>query len=451
VPCHWNFGTNNSLTPKIKLPAREMLISHVVSSLHIYWEKNAEHVSSLPIRNCQNGFKIIIPLKLVAVDLPSWASCYGIRNQILVPLECTDEEENSVDWRTVDWWLAIFLMLEAWHERTWEKFHGSIHSYSYRLKGWDSRAWDHAWVNRICLFLRRWYTESFKTSRDFFGYLPKPELILSHDVDAVCKTYPIRIKQSAFNFFNSLNLLLRLRIGRSLRKLTKGIRFLVGNEDWWIFDKLLEIEKSAGVTAVYNFYSDARPKNLKRWLMDPDYDMKSDRLKSLLGQLKGAGHKIGLHPTFDAWNDSELLEKQKKTLEKSLGSQVTYCRQHWLRFSWNDTWQSQARAGLTHDSTLMFNDRSGFRNSCATSWQPWNQLECKAHGITSTTSVVMDSHLFDYNNFNTHERNEYMRSWIKECKEVRGKTYLLWHPQTLTADYGWSDGFLMMLKAIADE
>ena len=50
-----------------------------------------------------------------------------------------------------------------------------------------------------------------------------------------------------------------------------------------------------------------------------------------------------------------------------------------------------------------------------------------------------------------NERNEYMRSWIKECKEVRGKTYLLWHPQTLTADYGWSDGFLMMLKAIADE
>ena len=28
------------------------------------------------------------------------------------------------------------------------------------------------------------------------------------------------------------------------------------------------------------------------------------------------GHEVGLHPTYDAWNDSELLEEQKKTLEE---------------------------------------------------------------------------------------------------------------------------------------
>ena len=42
-------------------------------------------------------------------------------------------------------------MLEGWHERIWEKVHGCIHSYSFRLKGWDTRAWDHAWVNRCYL------------------------------------------------------------------------------------------------------------------------------------------------------------------------------------------------------------------------------------------------------------------------------------------------------------
>ena len=97
----------------------------------------------------------------------------------------------------------------------------------------------------------------------------------------------------------------------------------------------------------------------------------------------------------------------------------------------------------------MFNDRSGFRNSCATSWKPWNQLENKAHSVTSTTSVIMDSHLFDYNDFNKFERNDHLRFWIKECKEVGGKTSLLWHPQTLTADYGWGTTFKKLIKELA--
>ena len=316
------------------------------------------------------------------------------------------------------------------------------------MKGWDSRVWDRAWVNRICLFLRNWYSKHFGTDNNFFGHLPKPELILSHDVDAVCKTHPIRIKQSAFHIFNSLNLLLKFKISDSIKKLTKGIKFFLSNENWWVFDRLLTIEKSSGVTAVYNFYSDIRSKNFKRWLMDPGYDLKSDRLKSLLRQLKDAGHEVGLHPTYDAWDDSELLEEQKKILEESLGSKVTHCRQHWLRFSWKDTWRCQTNAGLQQDSTLMFNDRSGFRNSCATNWKPWNQLERKAHRIKCSTSVMMDSHLFDYNNFNSDERNNYMRSWIKECREVAGKTYLLWHPQTLTKDYGWETSFRSLIQEL---
>ena len=47
-------------------------------------------------------------------------------------------------------------MLECWHERIWEKKFGPIHSYSFRLKGWDNRVWDYAWVNRIALFLKSW-------------------------------------------------------------------------------------------------------------------------------------------------------------------------------------------------------------------------------------------------------------------------------------------------------
>ena len=110
-----------------------------------------------------------------------------------------------------------------------------------------------------------------------------------------------------------------------------------------------------------------------------------------------------------------------------------------------DTWSCQANAGLRQDSTLMFNDRSGFRNSCATSWNPWDQIKGKSHSVSCITSVVMDSHLFDYSDFNDDERNKYMKTWLDECKSVGGQASFLWHPQTLTKDYGWNNSFQVLL------
>ena len=343
-------------------------------------------------------------------------------------------------------WFAIFLLLEGWHERKWEATHGVIHSYSYRLKGWDTRAWDHAWVNRIALFLRRWFCVEFKEDDEFFGQLPKAKILISHDVDAVSKTLPIRLKQSAFNFFNSVRSFWNGDLLSSLSYLRNGIRFFFSKEDWWVFDKLLELEEKNGVKAVYNFYGDDRPKSPQRWLMDPSYDTSDPRLKKLFEKLKKEGHEIGLHPTFDCWNDSVLLRRQKQLLEKNAGVEIQKCRQHWLRFSWQDTWRAQTKASIQVDSTLMFNDRSGFRNSTAISWSPWNIVENKQHELKCTTSVLMDSHLYDYQNFSSTERIDQIKSWTDECRSVYGECSLLWHPHTLTNDYGWEQGFKKLLQ-----
>jgi hypothetical protein len=426
-----------------------MLIKHVVSSLKNYWLENSEQLVSLKIVNVQSNLKISIPLQLEAVNLPKWANNCGVNGQLLVPKECVDFGNERVDWKKVDWWTAIFLMMEGWHERIWEKKYGVIHSYSFRLKGWDTRAWDHAWVNRIALFLRKWFCVEFKKIDDFFGQLPKAKLILSHDIDAVSKSLPIRLKQSAFNLLNSLRYLLKGNIIHSVSYLGKGFRMLLSNEDWWVFDKLLEIEEKAGIKAVCHFYADSRPKNLKRGLMDPSYDASKPNVRNLFEKLKKEGHEIGLHPSYDCWNDSVLLENQKQFLEKNAGIEINKCRQHWLRFSWRDTWVAQSSAGIETDSTLMFNDRPGFRNSSAIQWHPWNTKSGSRHQIMAQTSVLMDSHLYDYQALSAKNREKEISSWVDECKKVHGRTSFLWHPHTLSSDYGWEEGFTDLLEKIS--
>ena len=432
----------------MKLPDREKLVSHVVQSLSLYWSNNSKIIFSIPISNNQTDLSISIPLRMVSVSLPQWGEEFGVNGSLLVPRECIKECQGNDSWKKVDWWLAAFLLQECWHERLWEKAHGVIHSYSFRLKGWDTRAWDHAWVNRIGLFLRKWLLVENKKEEIFLGNMPKAKFEISHDVDAVSKTLPIRLKQGAFNFFNSYQLLIKGNFLDSFKVFGKAIRMLLSQEDWWVFEKLMQLEKKAGIQAVYHFYADDRSKNFKRWLMDPSYDVSTDQLKSLFGKIKKDGHKIGLHPTFDSWNNSELLNKQKNFLEHNLGGKVITCRQHWLRFSWNDTWNAQSKAGLERDSTLMFNDRAGFRNSSALSWNPWDYENSKSHQIKCLTSVIMDSHLYDYQNITTTVRICQIEKWLNECKSVHGECSTLWHPHTLTNDYSWDQGFYDLLEFI---
>ena len=51
----------------------------------------------------------------------------------------------------------------------------------------------------------------------------------------------------------------------------------------------------------------------------------------------------------------------------------------------------------------------------------------------------MDSHLFDYNDFNKVEKY-YIRFWVMECKEV-GVKFLSLASHTLSKDYGWPENF----------
>lgn len=432
----------------MNLPSRDLLTSHVVYSLKSYWPENSEKLLDLPIPNFQVNLKLSLPLQLEEIAMPAWATDLGIDGQLLVPKESVKSSSNQFNWEHVDWWLAIFLLLEGWHERHWEKAKGVIHSYSFKLKGWDKRAWEHAWVNRIALFLRKWLGIILNKTDKYLGPLPKARIFLSHDVDAVSKTMPIRLKQSAFNFFNFSRSLLNGNFHRSTKFLIKGVRFLFINEEWRFFEKLLKLEKEKGIKAVYNLCADPRKKDLKGWFMDPIYDISSPMIQKLCSKIIEGGHEIGIHPTYDCWKDGLLLKKQKVFLEKNVGIKINKCRQHWLRFSWKDTWMMQMKAGIQTDTTLAFNDRPGFRNSSCLTWEPWGTKNEKRLSFKCTNTTLMDSHLFDYNDLSSEERVKEINRLRGECNDVFGQCYFLWHPQTLSKDYDWEDTFFELIKNI---
>ena len=435
----------------LPLPDPHLIQIHVLSSLDRFWPGGAAHLKSVPVAILKSLPRIEPPLRLVSVMLPDWACKDGVNGQILIPAEAQGRAdfEGKTSWQNVDWFLAAFLMLECWHERIWEFKHGPIHSYSFRLKDWDARVWSHAWVNRIALFLRRWAAKIQNTAPErLFGSLPESTVCMTHDVDAVEKTLAIRLKQSAFNGINALRWLARGRSKESIRCVRQGLRFLFGKEDWWHLDHLLAMEAVANIKSLFYFYADLRPKSLIRWLFDPGYNIKQPRIKALIAELLDQGHQTGLHSGFETWSDPKEIAKQKSNLERITCKPVTACRQHWLRFSWQATWASQQQAGIRLDNTLMFNDRPGFRNSSALRWRPWNVKINTQYQLTAQPTVLMDSQLYDYEPLSDAKRGSQMRYWLSECQTAHGEMAVLWHPHTLTPDYGWKGGFSELLTAI---
>lgn len=251
----------------LTLPDSTTQLEHVISALSCYWPKDNSAIYQLPIRLSARVPDINLPLSLLPIELPSWANTSAVNGIVLVPIEAvpSNVQHGPHTWQSVDWVLAAFLLLEGWHERLWEQRYGPIHSYSLMLTGWDERVWDHAWVNRIGLFLREWAIITAGSRVEYeLGPLPEPTIQITHDVDALDKTIPIRLKQGLFNLYKSLRALRHLNFSLAFRDVIQAARFFFSQDDWWTVDDLLSIESSARVLSVWNFYAESDVFSLKK-------------------------------------------------------------------------------------------------------------------------------------------------------------------------------------------
>ena len=362
------------------------------------------------------------------ITLPEWAADIVPSDAVglFVPAQV-----GGKHWNTYNWWLGASALLISASEREHEAKSGSIHSYSFRLDDKMKPAFDYAWVNRIILFLRRWWAHDNDVSEnEVFGVVPAAIVHLTHDVDAVSKTLAIRLKQTAFCLYN--------------KRIDAAKRFILRSGDYWQFDHISALEDTYGRRSLWNFYGGRGGffRSPKEQLFDPAYKINSVRLKRQLKNLSAEGHKIGLHPRFDTWQSAERMRVEKHAIEDALEQNIHYVRQHWLRFSFADTWKAQRSAGLTYDLTLGFNDRLGFRNSAALSFQD------PSSGMNIIPMVLMDSHLYDYSDMNEIQQFGAIDKVLDELVATGGEASFIWHQRVFHPDYNWGKTYEYLLDAM---
>jgi len=339
------------------------------------------------------------------------------------------------------WNAFVFLSrLEEYQKETNEK---QIKSYAKNHPRKEKTTFDVPVVNNLFNELELIIKRNFPELT--FGSKQKPVIELSHDVDYIKKTFQLRLKQTAFNGYNTLKALKNPSV--FIHKAQTTLSFLFSNTSYWCFDYWESLEKKYLKRSVFYIYVQTEKKDLKSWLLDPSYDVRTDKkLQIKLKQLIYDGFEIGLHGSYYSAIDEKRLVNEKAVLEDIIGKRVEKIRQHWLRYEERITPVLHNKY-FKYDSTIGWNDSIGFRSGCASRYRPFDHDKQEPFEYMVTPQVIMDSAIFDYEAERIELQAKKALLMIKNIQSLKNSHISIsWHQRVCNNDYRWHKLYEKILR-----
>jgi hypothetical protein len=338
-------------------------------------------------------------------------------NRFLKDLEYLKLENIPTKIGELDIFAASFFMLTRWEE--YVNKNRDLHN---RFPATESLAFKQGFLDRPVV---NEYVEELKTMLlelddnlkfKIYNY----QLLLTHDVDIPQKYTSIKsglieivgdivkrkdIKKAFLNIFLKIKVMIKIQ-----------------KDPFDTFDYLMDVSEKVGVKSYFFFMG----KGLTKF--DNMYDSGDGFIKDLVIRIKKRNHHIGIHPTFNAYNDSKQFTKEKKELEKNLDTNITFGREHFLRFEVPKTWQIWEDHDMSWDSTLSFADKEGFRCGVCYPYSVFNILTRKKLNLKERPLIVMEGSFATYQpDIAPQEMESKIKQLMEEVKKYNGEFVFLWH------------------------
>lgn len=194
----------------------------------------------------------------------------------------------------------------------------------------------------------------------------------------------------------------------------------------WKFEQIMKLEEKYGAKS--SFYFLALNKG------DLDFNYRISELEHWLGRIIDRGWEVGLHGGHRAYNNLEVIKKQKERLEKVLGKEVIGYRNHILRFKVPTTWELTAEAGFKYDSTYGYSDCVGFRNGVCHPFKPFNLNTNDYIDILEIPLTIMDSTFDFYMRLDMKNEWEITKRLIDTTEKNNGVITILWHSTSMVGE-----------------
>jgi len=197
------------------------------------------------------------------------------------------------------------------------------------------------------------------------------------------------------------------------------------------FDLIMDISEKHNLKSSFYFITDHTA-----GILDGVYSINHPLIRQLLRKIHQRGHEIGLHTSYNTYQDSNQTKKEFKILkqvcaEEGIEQNSWGGRQHYLRWEPPTTFQNWDDAGLDYDTTLSFADVAGFRCGVCYEFPTFNVKSSQPLKLKERPLVVMECTIIDerYMNLGVADDSgcQLMEKYKQRCHVFNGDFTLLWH------------------------
>lgn len=201
------------------------------------------------------------------------------------------------------------------------------------------------------------------------------------------------------------------------------------------FDLIMDISEKHNLKSSFYFITDHSDR-----IRDGSYSINHPLIRQLLQKIHQRGHEIGLHTSYNTYQDSEQTKKEFEILkqvcaEEGIEQNSWGGRQHYLRWKTPTTFQNWDDAGLNYDTTLSFADSAGFRCGVCYEFTTFNVKTRQPLKLKERPLIVMECTVIDerYMNFGLEDGSacQLMQQYKERCRLFHGDFTILWHNSRL--------------------
>lgn len=241
---------------------------------------------------------------------------------------------------------------------------------------------------------------------------------LTHDVDVA---YKYNLIGAAIQFKKSMSLLSQFKIRSFLSNAIHIAKnFLLKKNPYWQFENIINIESEYQWSSTFFFSTGKKHK------LDPNYSISDSRIRAIIQKLNKRGFEIGLHSTYDAYENHKILHDEKNNIEYILKCKILGCRSHFLRFNVLKSWNYLQKTGFTYDTSLGYTSNIGFRGGICHPFYPFNYSDNKRFDLVEIPLAVMDGALItEYKKLSIAWKK--LKNLILKVRKFNGLITLDWH------------------------
>ncbi|KZZ72022.1 hypothetical protein A3765_13565 [Oleiphilus sp. HI0130] len=207
------------------------------------------------------------------------------------------------------------------------------------------------------------------------------------------------------------------------------------------FDELMEISESVGGKSHFFFMAGGNSK------YDNAYEIVSSKTKRLIKRIKQRGHYIGIHPSYNSYLDSEMLNKERDSLALVAEQAVVHGRHHVLRYDVSETPRLWGELNMYWDSTLGYAGHNGFRAGVCYPFSMFDFLNRKKLCLIQKPLIFMEVTDFKYRHLSLEKALSESQRLVSVVRKFNGEFVCLWHNSNICGPI-WRERFDQIYRMI---